>query len=75
MGSFKAAIGVIIIALLVLISCISKAGEGAKVIPPVLEQHTIIDSAGNTIFNRFNPLLDIFERLLTPLPLVFTSDT
>jgi hypothetical protein len=37
MGSLKAAIGVIIIAL--------------------------------------PPLLDIFERLLTPLPLVFTSDT
>lgn len=55
MGTVKAFIGILIIALFVLISCISKAGEGAKGSPPVPDQYTIIDTAGKTIFNRFNP--------------------
>ena len=55
MGTLKAVIGVFVIALFVLISCISKAGEGAESSPAVKDQYTIIDTAGKTIFNRFNP--------------------
>ncbi len=55
MGSLKAAIGVIIIALLVLISCISKAGEETMGSTQMKDPFTKIDTAGYTIFNRFAP--------------------
>jgi hypothetical protein len=55
MGTVKAVIGIFIIALFVLISCISKAGEGPKSVTPVPDQYTIIDSAAKTIFKRFDP--------------------
>ena len=55
MGTAKAIIGIFIIALFILISCISKAGEGPKGEPPVQDQYTIIDTAGKTIFKRFEP--------------------
>ena len=55
MGTAKAIIGIFIIALFILISCISKAGEGPKGEPPMQDQYTIIDTAGKTIFKRFEP--------------------
>ena len=55
MGTVNAVIGIFIIALFVLTSCISTAGEGCKGRAPVQDQHTIIDSAGKTIFKRFDP--------------------
>jgi hypothetical protein len=55
MGTFKAVIGIFIIAFFVLISCISTAGEGSKGGAPVQDQHSIIDTAGKTIFKRFDP--------------------
>jgi len=55
MGSLKAAIVVYIIALLVLISCISKAGEETKGSTQVKDPFTKIDTAAYTIFNRFAP--------------------
>ncbi len=55
MGTIKAGIGIFIIAFLVLISCISTAGEGPKGTAPVQDQPTIIDTAGKTIFKRFDP--------------------
>ena len=55
MGAVKAVIGIFIITLFVLISCIRTAGEGSKVRAPVLDPHTIIDTAGETIFRRFKP--------------------
>ena len=55
MGDFKPIIGIFIVTLFVLISCISKAGEGARGSPPVQDHYTIIDTTGKTIFNRFNP--------------------
>lgn len=55
MGTLKAIIGIVITAMLVLISCISKAGEGTKNSPAVRDQYSIIDTSGNSIFNRFDP--------------------
>ena len=54
MGTFKAVIGIFIIAFYVLISCISTAGEGPKGGVPIQDQ-PIIDTAGKTIFKRFDP--------------------
>ena len=55
MGTVKTAIGMDIVALFVLASCLSTAGEGRKGGESVLDQHTIIDTAGKTIFKRFDP--------------------
>jgi hypothetical protein len=55
MGTVKAITGTLIITLFILISWISKAGDGAKVSPPEQDQFAIIDTAGKTIFLRFDP--------------------
>ena len=55
MGAFKPIIGIFIVALFVLIYCISTAGEGHKGGVSVQDQQTIIDTAGRTIFKRFDP--------------------
>jgi len=55
MGTVKTVIGGVIVALFVLTSCISTAGEGRNGEVPVQDQHTIIDTAGKTIFARFDP--------------------
>lgn len=55
MGTIKAIIGIFIIALMMLISCISKAGERPKGRTQMQDLYTIIDTTGKTIFNRFNP--------------------
>jgi len=55
MGSIKAILGVFIIALLVLISCLSKAGEETMGSDQAKDQFAIIDTAAYTILNRFAP--------------------
>jgi hypothetical protein len=55
MGTFKAVIGIFIIALLALMSCLSKAGEGPQGSSPMQDQNTLIDTAGKTLINRFDP--------------------
>jgi len=55
MGSIKAILGVFIFVLLVLISCLSKAGEKTMGSEQAKDQFVIIDTAGYTIFNRFAP--------------------
>jgi hypothetical protein len=55
MGTVKTVIGMVIVALFVLTSCISTAGEGRKGGESVQDQHTIIDTAGKTISKRFDP--------------------
>ena len=55
MGTVKTVIGIVIVTFFVLTSCISTAGEGSKGRVSVQSQHTIIDTAGRTIFKRFDP--------------------
>ena len=55
MGAIKTVIGMVSVAFYVLTSCISTAGEGRKGRVSVQDQHTIIDTAGRTIFKRFDP--------------------
>ena len=55
MGTVKTVIGIVIVAFFVLASCINTAGEGHKGGVSVQDQHTTIDTAGRTIFKRFDP--------------------
>jgi len=55
MGAVKPVIGICMFAFFVLISCISTDGEERRGGSPVQDQHTLIDTAGKTIFKRFDP--------------------
>ncbi len=55
MGATIPGIGMVYIFLFILTSCIGSHGEAGKAATSIPDQHTIIDPAGKTIIDRFNP--------------------